>query len=614
MIDAAEEHSSLDGVQLAVMTSRFENIARGMINTVVRTARSRVVNTSRDCSCVILTGDSKLLVTAESIPIHVTGGPDLMAKAMKRFHRKLRQGDAFLHNSPYHGNSHAADHSILVPVVDDAGTHHFTVLAKAHQADCGNSLPTTYMGAARDVYEEGALMFPCVKIQDNYRDCDDIIRMSMLRIRVPDQWWGDYLALLGAARIGERRILEFADEIGWETLHAYTRSWFTHSEDRMIQAIRAIPAGSVTATSIHDPMPNVPDGIPISVTIETNHEKALIEVDLTDNLDCQPCGLNLSEATARSSAMIGVLNSIDHTVPVNAGSLSRIRIHLRENCVVGIPRHPASCSVATTNVADRVTSLVQRAMAELGDGVGLAEGGPTLSPAVGVISGHDPRADNAPFVNELMLPSGTGGPGGPETDGWLPFLTPGNAGMALRDSVEIDELSFPIRIHEQRIVPDSEGAGRHRGAPAAYLEFGPVNTTLEVMSVIDGAVSPARGARGGMNGACATQRKRHVLSDQYVELNPFLHVVLSPEETLVSTCCSGGGYGHPDERDPALVSRDVAEGYITADRAANLYGVALTETGDVDDQATVKLRVKIRKNRENAHREKSRSTVEGRNE
>ncbi len=58
----------------------------------------------------------------------------------------LERGDAFLHNSPYHGNSHAADWCVVVPVVDDDGVHRYTVLAKAHLADCGNSIPTTYVG------------------------------------------------------------------------------------------------------------------------------------------------------------------------------------------------------------------------------------------------------------------------------------------------------------------------------------------------------------------------------------------------------------------------------------------------------------------------------------
>ena len=45
---------------------------------------------------------------------------------------------------------------------------------------------------------------------------------------------------------------------------------------------------------------------------------------------------------------------------------------LRENCVVGIPRFPHSCSMATTNLADRLINVTQSAFAEFGDGFGLA--------------------------------------------------------------------------------------------------------------------------------------------------------------------------------------------------------------------------------------------------
>jgi len=52
--------------------------------------------------------------------------------------------------------------------------------------------------------------------------------------------------------------------------------------------------------------------------------------------------------------MIGVFNAIGAAVPPNAGSFRRVIVQLRENCAVGIPRHPTSCSLATTNLADRV--------------------------------------------------------------------------------------------------------------------------------------------------------------------------------------------------------------------------------------------------------------------
>ncbi len=70
------------------------------------------------------------------------------------------------------------------------------------------------MSYARDVYEEGALIFPCVRIQRDYADVPDIVRMCRARIRVPEMWYGDYLAALGAIRIGERRLHELAERYG----------------------------------------------------------------------------------------------------------------------------------------------------------------------------------------------------------------------------------------------------------------------------------------------------------------------------------------------------------------------------------------------------------------
>ena len=89
-------------------------------------------------------------------------------------------------------------------------------VAKAHISDVGNSIPTTQFASARDVYEEGALIFAGDKVQEDYEHIEDIIRLCRMRIRQPDQWYGDFLAILGAARTGERRILELGEEVGWD--------------------------------------------------------------------------------------------------------------------------------------------------------------------------------------------------------------------------------------------------------------------------------------------------------------------------------------------------------------------------------------------------------------
>ena len=245
----------MDGVQLAILNSRLNGVARKMANTLLRTGRSGILAIARDFSCCILSADDQLIAFAESLPIHILSGPDVMARTMRENHPKLARGDAYLHNSPYHGCTHPADHSILIPVIDDDGRHRFTVLAKAHQADCGNALPTTYMGTAADVYAEGALIFPAVQVQRDYEHVMDVVRMCQMRIRVPRQWWGDYLATLGAARVGERELLAFGREVGWDTLDRFADAWLDYSEERMAAAIRGLPAGRVTRSSTHDPVP-----------------------------------------------------------------------------------------------------------------------------------------------------------------------------------------------------------------------------------------------------------------------------------------------------------------------------------------------------------------------
>lgn len=588
-------HEAFDPVSLAVITSRMEGIVRRMTNTLFRTARSSVLNTARDFSCAIITGDDELLAVADSLPIHVMSGPDLIARYMRECHPQLAAGDAFLHNSPYHGNSHAGDHCIVIPVIDAQGAHHFTVLVKAHMADIGNSEPTTLWATCRDVYHEGALIFPCVKVQQDYRDVDDVLRMCRARIRVPDVWYGDYLGMVGAARIGERELLALGSELGWEHLRDYTLAWRDYSEQRMVEAIGQMPAGRVTASNAHDPIPGVEgdgleEGIPLNVAVEIDPADGRIMVDFTDNVDCLPCGVNLTESTARTAAMIGVYNSLPFEVPTNAGAFRRLDIRLRENSIAGIPRHPASCSTATFAVADRLASAVQRAIGGLADGIGMAECGGECPASTAGISGVDPRRDGEPFVSLTILGL-TGGGAHPKADGWVAGGEVGDGGTMQIDSVEVDELLYPIRVWANRIIPDTGGAGRRRGAPSAYVEYGPAGIELEAMWECDGYVHPAIGVRGGHPGATAQQFLR-TAGGALEPLDPWGHVKLKPDETVIAMSTGGGGYGPPWERELERVLKDVREGWVTPAQAAEVYGVVVAD-GAVDEAATERRRAEL---------------------
>ena len=579
-----------DPVALAVITSRVQGIVRRMTNTLFRTARSSVLNTARDFSCAIVTREHELLATAESLPIHVMAGPDLVSASLVKLHPEFRAGDAFLHNSPYHGNSHAGDHCLIVPVLAD-GEHHFTAIVKAHMADIGNSLPTTLWAGPRDVYNEGAVIFPGVKVQRDYRDIPEIIEMCRTRIRVPDVWYADYIGMVGAARIGERELRSLGEQLGWDALHAYTAAWFDYSEQMMAGAIRRMPAGRSVAQNKHDPMPvaGAEDGVPVKVIVTVDPDAARVEVDLRENPDCLPCGINLTEATSRTAAMIGVFNSLPSSVPQNAGAFRRLDVLIRENCVAGIPRHPASCSTATTGIADRVANAAQRAIAELADGFGMAETG-TLTASVADISGHDPRHGDEPFVN-LMILGLTCGAGHSRGDGWLVSGEVGDGGLMMRDSTEVDELLYPIVIWADRIVTDSGGPGRFRGAPACYVEYGPAGAEIEAMWSTDGYVHAAIGARGGYPGAPARQFLRR--ADGAVEPLPgWGEQVLAPGETVLATSAAGAGYGPPWERALGRVLHDVADSWVSAEQAADVYGVIVRD-GALDADATAARRAEL---------------------
>ena len=299
-----------------------------------------------------------------------------------------------------------------------------------------------------------------------------------------------------------------------------------------------------------------------------------------------------------ANVMIGVFNSLEWDIPHNSGTFRRIRVHLRENCVVGIPRFPHSCSVATTNVGDRLVNMTQAAFAKIGDGYGLAEGNTCLSAGCAVVSGDDARRGNGAYINQLVLMSG-GGPASPKTDGWVNFVLPDAGGLLYRDSVELDEQKYPIHVKSQRLVPDSGGAGRQRGAPGTEVIYGPRNNKMRVVIQPDGCMNPPQGVQGGLAGGSG--------SNWWIDKNGTRHqivglvdVSLAPGQNVVGVDGGGGGYGDPLTRDPNKVLKDVRERWVTHAAAEGVYGVVISgdadaETLAIDLAATERRRAELRR-------------------
>jgi N-methylhydantoinase B len=565
--------AAFDPILLAVLSNRFESIIREMTNTVMKASRSSVIKNARDMSCGILTYDHRLVSVEEALPIHVTA-LELTTKPITELFADIKDGDAFLNNSPFYGGTHHADLTLCVPVFCD-GEPMFWALARSHHADIGAPEPTTYLPYAKTIYEEG-VHFPCVRIQENRKDKDDLIRMGQQKIRVSNIWYGDYRAQVGACRTGERRLKELVAKYGKETIKSFIEAWMDYGERRAIAAIRQLPAGTFTYEVRHDPVPNVADhGIAVRAKVTIDPKEGLITVDVRDNDDCVQGGLNVTEACVIASCRTGVYYNIDSSIPHNHGSASRIVPVLRDNCVVGRPLHPIGTSCATSNVNERLANAVQCCFSRLGKPYGMAEGGGNFSAALGVVSGVDKRRKTeVPYITQLMLAL-SGGPGSEGHDGWLTYECAVGNGIMVNDSIEVDEATYPILIEERRVADDTMGFGEFNGAPATQGSYRSLTGDMTVYYCGDGGTFAPQGVLGGKAGAGCGTWKRH--RNGKLERLPDFHTeTVTQKEAIHYRSCGGGGYGDPRRRDPERVLSDVNRHWLSVDAARKVFGVAVT--------------------------------------
>src|SRR5208282_1815928 len=97
-----------------------------------------------------------------------------------------------------------------------------------------------------------------------YEDIKDVIRMIKYRVRVPEQWYGDFCAQIGSLRVAERKLTELCDKYGMDVLRCFVDQWQEYGKERMIAEIKSLPAGEWEGQVTHDPIPDlIPDGITI---------------------------------------------------------------------------------------------------------------------------------------------------------------------------------------------------------------------------------------------------------------------------------------------------------------------------------------------------------------
>jgi N-methylhydantoinase B len=152
--------------------------------------------------------------------------------------------------------------------------------------------------------------------------------------------------------------------------------------------------------------------------------------------------------------------------------------------------------------------------------------------------------------------------------------------------VEILEMSFPLRVEEYSLVPDSGGAGAWRGGLGVRRVWRVLENQAHAAVCCERTVTPPFGLAGGLPGAPAKLELHPPPFDRpganarkLVSKGGFL----TPAGSLVVVEAPGsGGYGPPVERSRAALSEDVLDGYVTPAAARRVYGAEVaSQRGNV---------------------------------
>jgi N-methylhydantoinase B len=580
---------SIDPITLEVICEGLIAIVREMRATIIRASYSSVIYEFDDFSCALFGPQGEMVAQSWDHPGHVLPLPWGVRCALEDFAGDLHPGDAILLNDPYRGGTHLNDVTLLCPVFDDAGNMLIFPAVRAHWVDVGGMVPGSYSGLSSNVYQEG-VRIPPIKIIS--RGVVDRAAMTLLlaNMRVPEEREGDFNASLGACKVAEQRIRTLIKKYGWDKLREAVRINLDRTERRLRDRIRELPDGDYL---YEDYLEFFNQGRldPVLARIKLTVAGDQLIADFEGTNPQVPGVVNCSLAVAGAGVFVAVKATLDPGGAVNEGAFRPITLKAPEASIFDV-RSDAPAG-AHGEVRKRAVSLTMGALAQVipdlvcGDLCG--------SSFPNAIGGWN-RRRNRQYVYYESPAGGNGGFAG--GDGPSAFVNIDFGNLPSIHNVESIENEMPLLVESCALRIDGGGEGRQRGGVGMIRRIRLLDDEASYSVLSDRAVIPPWGVHGGSS--AAQYHLSIARGDDVIEFDTPGKVTGHPiyrDDVVVMRSSGGGGYGDALQRDPELVRRDVAGGYISADRAASGYGVAIDARGAVDAVATDRQRAALHEQR-----------------
>jgi N-methylhydantoinase B len=563
-----------DPITLQIVGRALCSISDEMNVALVRTSYSTNIKDRRDCSAAIFTPAGELIAqSAFGTPLHLGVFPHAVRALLAVIPAgEMRPDDDYICNLPYPaGPGHLNDVTIVSPVFAD-GDLVAVVGCTAHHVDVGGGAPGSMPFGVSEIFQEG-LQIPPLAIARGGVLNEDLIALILQNVRTRTEFRGDLLAQIAANNVGEARIRELLHARGRGVFTTYVPALLDYSERRMRAALSDLPQGS---WSFEDHLEG--DGLDsdtVAIRARVDVAGGTLRVDLSETDDQVRGPLNCRPPSAIACVYYVAMALAGGDMRANEGLFRPVEVVTRPGSLLEA-RYPAAVCNANIVTTQRIVDVVLGALSQGAPDLVCAACSGTMN--LINIGGIDPR------TGELFNYIETYGGG----QGALPC---GDGASAIHThmtntrnaSIEQIEMSYPIVVERYALVEDSDGAGRYRGGLGLERELRILgeSTTLTLSSDRH-LIGPwgLEGGERGRPGECLL-----LLPDGTTEKLPSKVTRAVPSGArVISRTPGGGGRGPSVDRDPAAVEDDVRNGYVSASRAASVYGA--TSAARLDPQAT----------------------------
>ena len=554
-------------VVFQVMWNRLISVVEEQAQALVRTAFSTSVREAGDLSAGVYDTHGNMLAQAVTgTPGHVNAMADAVGHFIRRIGRdNMFEGDVYITNDPWEGTGHLHDITMVTPSFYKNELVGFFACT-AHVVDIGGR---GFGADAHSVYEEG-LYIPIMKFAERGTVDETLIKIIRGNVREPDQLVGDVYALATCNEIGHRRLIDMMEEFELKDLDGIANFILENSRTATLACIAALPKKEASGEMTVDGF-----DVPITLKVKVSVHEDRIVSDFTGSSGLDKKGINCPLVYAKAYACYALKVAIAPEIPNNAASLAPFEIVAPENTIVNA-LHPAPVALRHI-VGHFVPDTVYAACDQIVPGLVPAEGAGCLCNFQVSLRPRTDAPAPAHARRSEVLTFNSGGSGArPEHDGMNATAFPSGV---MTMPIEATEHAGPVIIWRKELRPDSGGVGATRGGLGQFMEVGAQEGhEFDIQAMFDRGEHPARGRRGGGPGAATTIAQddgttMHVKGKQFV-----------PHGRKVMMAFPGGaGYGKPEDRDTELVKRDLARGYISAETAAQEYGLSANDIAAVEE-------------------------------